>query len=123
MLDGKLAMRVCGADKGNNSTRKTARNSSQSTYMIKIVSTTKTPEITHLKHTRSATRGGVGGMCERQVGAIGSSGKAVTGWGGTNVIHQEAGGWKWALLSSMLGLGIATVAEGSSPSSTLRPEG
>ena len=55
MLDRKLAMRVCGVDKGNDSTRKTAQNSSQSTYMIRIVSMTKTPEITHLKHTWSAT--------------------------------------------------------------------
>ena len=69
-----------------------------------------------------------------EVGAIesSSSGKAVAvavavgggggggGGGPTPAVHQEAGGWKWAPLSSMLGLGIATVAEGSSSSSTLR---
>ena len=63
-----------------------------------------------------------------EVGAIESSslGKAVAvavaggGGGPTPAVHQEAGGWKWAPLSSMLGLGIATIAEGSLSSSTLR---
>ena len=53
VLDGKPAMRVCEVDEGDNSVEVCRKR----TYMMKIVSTTKTSETTYLKHTECPSRG------------------------------------------------------------------
>ena len=53
VLDGKPTMRVCGVDKRDNNVEVCRRR----TYIMKTVSTTKTSEITYLKHRDCRSRG------------------------------------------------------------------
>ena len=66
VLNGKAAMKACGVDEGDGIARGSQSNSSERTYMMKIVSTTKSPETTYLKHTECRSRGWTVTVCERQ---------------------------------------------------------
>ena len=57
VLNGKPVMKACGVDEGDEIARESLPNSSKRTYMVRIVSMTKSPETTYLKHTECRSRG------------------------------------------------------------------